>query len=504
MKRLFLNISMLATIAIGGNGCAKFLDEKPLTEVETNKYFKSAKDITAAMAGVYASFQQEMTGAGSGSTWGKYVFWGEARGDNYDRTQYNFAHAVEIASNGLSSSNAAANWSGLYRTIGRANNCIKYIPQVPQFDRTATKQVIDGNLAQSYAMRAMCYFWIVRIWGDAPIWLEPYTDVAEEPNRAREKAEDIYTKVIIPDLLKAYDLIPKTTTPSQWHIGEGAICAMLADVYMTRKDPDNAMVWFNNLFKAKAPSGKVFTGQSAADLVPQADWKKVFLNANTNENIWSIHWDFTVNGCACLPNSLYHSNSPLQIDSAVMTDWQAIQATDFRARQTVDFAASLRDRMQKYYAVPATGTIDWGAAKTKELPVYLVMYRLTDMMLLYAEAANQKDDMATALKWLNIVRTRAGLPAFLEGADTLSTKAKMENLLLNERRWELFGEGKRWFDLVRTGKAIEVMDPVLRRRQTRQWVPIVGWEGGTDKLLWPIHRTLIENNPLLKQNFPYN
>lgn len=504
MKRIFLNITLLATLAIAGKGCSKFLDERPLTEVETNKYFKTTKDINAAMAGMYASFQQEMTGGGTGSTWGKYIFWGEGRADNYDRTQYNFAHAVEIASNGLSSSNAASNWTGLYRTIGRANNCLKYIPKVPDYDRSATKAIVDANMAQAYAMRAMCYFYIVRLWGDAPIWLEPYTDIAEEPKRPRESKEKIYNDVIIADLKKAYDLIPKNATPSQWYINEGAICAMLADVYMTRQNYDDAMIWFNNLFKAKAPTGKVFAGQSASDLASQADWKKIFLNGNTIENIWSIHWDFKVNGCACLPNSIYHSNSPLQIDSAVLKDWGDAQATDFRARQTVDFSAQLRDRMQKYYSVPATGAINWSDNAVKELPVYLVMYRLSDMMLMYAEAANKKGDANTAIKWLNITRQRAGLAPFAEGTDTVSTMDKIEMRLLTERRWELFGEGKRWFDLVRTHKAIEVMDPVLRQRQRRQFVPIVGWDGGEDKLLWPIHRTLIENNPLLKQNFPYN
>ena len=50
MKKTFLNIALLATLAITGNGCKKFLDERPLQEVEVDKYFKSTKDITAAMA----------------------------------------------------------------------------------------------------------------------------------------------------------------------------------------------------------------------------------------------------------------------------------------------------------------------------------------------------------------------------------------------------------------------------------------------------------------------
>lgn len=503
MKKIILNITMLATIVLSGAGCKKFLDERPFTQVPTDSYFKSSKDIAAAVAGVYASFQIEMTGNGTGSTWGKYHFWGDARADNFDRTQYNFSHVNELASNGLTAGNAASNWTGLYRTIGRANNCLKYIPLVPQYDNKATQKVVDENMAQCYAMRAISYFYIVRLWGDAPIWLEPYTDVNEDPKKPRESKDKILREIIIADLEKAYELIPKNATPSQWYIGEGAICAILADVYMWMGEETEALKWFANLFKAKSPTGKVYKGMNETDLATQADWKNIFINANTVENIWSIHWDFTVNGCACTPVSIYHSNSPLQIDSIVLNDWGAIQETDLRARQTIDFNAPLRDRLLKFYPMPASGNPVWNDA-TKQLPVYLTMYRLTDMMLLYAEALNQTGDPVNALKWLNIVRVRAGLPAYLDTDPEVNTQEALQDALLNERRYELFGEGKRWFDLVRTRKVQEVMDPVLILRQRRQLVEEVGFGSDERKWLWPIHRTLIEDNPQLKQNEPYN
>ncbi|MBO9632784.1 MAG: RagB/SusD family nutrient uptake outer membrane protein [Chitinophagaceae bacterium] len=504
MKKTILNIALLATIVVGGNGCKKFLEEKPLEKVEISRYFKSVRDINASVAGVYASFQQEMTGGGDSKTWGKYHYWGEARADNFDKTQYYTAYSNEIAFNGLSSGNAAATWAGLYRTIGRANNCIKYIPQVPEFDRQATKAIIDANMAQVYAMRAMSYFYIIRLWGDAPIWLEPYTDVYAEPKRAREPKQKIIDEIIIPDLQKAYDLIPKNATPVQWYIGEGAISAIMADVYMWLNQPDKAMPWFQNLFKAKSPAGKVYNGQVKEDLVAWTDWKKIFLNANTIENIWSIHWDYAVNGCACTPVSIYHNNSPLKLDSVVYKDWPLITPADLRAKETIDFnAGSLQDRLLKFYPKPTTGNPVWND-DTKKLPVYLVMYRLSDMMLLYAEAANQLGDAPTALKWLNIVHERAGLGTFKADSSAIDTPDKMERMLLRERRYELFGEGKRWFDLVRTGTVEEVMDPILKIRQTRAGADLVGFGDDKRRYYWPINRTLIENNPLLIQNLPYN
>jgi hypothetical protein len=132
------------------------------------------------------------------------------------------------------------------------------------------------------------------------------------------------------------------------------------------------------------------------------------------------------------------------------------------------------------------------------------MYRLADQYLLYAEALNKKGDLANALKYLNLIHVRAGLPAYT--AAQFTTMAAMENAILQERQYELFGEGKRWFDLVRTDKVYEVMDPIMISRQIFQGAAQTGF--GVDKsdkrkYLWPLHRNVLNANPLLVQNPPY-
>ncbi len=503
MKKIIYT-AVLASVLFANYGCKKFLNEKPLSQVPIDKYFKSVKDITAAMTGVYTSFQQEMTGGGTDKTWGKYHYWGEGRTDNFDRSQYSTSNTVEMSLNELTSNNGAANWSGLFRTIGRANNCIKYIPLVPDYDPNATPAIINNNMAQAYALRAMSYFYIVRLWGDAPIWTEPYTDINQPPARKRESKDKIFDEIIIPDLTRAYNLVPKTGShPGVWYISEGAICAIMADVYMWRKDYPNALIWFTNLFKAKNPSGKVYRGLDATDLAAAVDWKKIFTTAATTENIWSIHWDFTVNGCACLPVSIFHNNSPMKIDSTVFKDWPAVTA-DLRAKQTIDVASSsLQDRLYKYYPAPSSGNPAWND-DTKKVPVYLVMYRLTDMYLLYAEALNKTSNGTDALRYLNYIRVRAGLAAYNSADPAVNTPEALERAIISERRWELYGEGKRWFDLVRTNKVNEALDPTLKLRQIRQGYPPTGFGSNADKLLWPIFRSVLEDNKLLVQNNSYN
>ncbi|OQP47326.1 oxygenase [Niastella yeongjuensis] len=504
MKRTAHILFYLSTLIIAG-GCKKFLTEEPLSQVPVENYFTKQKDINAAITGMYASLQDEMTGDGSGN--GNYFYWGEGRSDNFDRSQYPNSAITELSLNQLTSGNFTSDWSGLYRTINRANLAIKNIPLVQKYDINVTNVFRDNSLAQCYAMRALCYFYIVRIWGDAVIRTEPYESIAENASVPRESKDKIINELIIPDLQKAYGLIQKNQKPIVWNIGEATIAAILSDVYMWQKDYANAITWMKNVFIAQGPKGTKYNGASGADLEPTSTWKNLFINPTaTNEAIWSIHWDQLVNECACLPVSISNNNNPIRIDSLLHSNWKA-NPTDTRVAKSIDTLLGLGhiDKVTKYYNLAGlsfpTGS---GAPDQRSYNVYLTMYRLGDIYLSYAEALNKTGDRSNALKYLNFIRVRAGLPAYLITDPAVAAEADMEDTILKERQLELFAEGKRWFDLVRTDHVKKVMDTVLIVRQQRYGAPAVGFGDDMRKLVWPIHRQVIEDNKTIEQNLPYN
>jgi len=141
------------------------------------------------------------------------------------------------------------------------------------------------------------------------------------------------------------------------------------------------------------------------------------------------------------------------------------------------------------------------AAVGTDKNVYLPMYRLADMYLLYAEALNKSGDRPNALKYLNVVHQRAGLPAYVIGQ--VNTETSMEDTLLVERQKELFAEGKRWFDLVRTDHVLQIMDPILKQRQSQAGADTTGFGNDKRKYLWPLHRNVLNANSQLVQNPPY-
>lgn len=518
MKKI-IAICILGTVMSLG-GCKKFLEEKPLSQVSLDQFYRTKFDVDAAMAGMYSAFQIEMIGekVNTGKQYTeKYLYWGEYRADNFDRfVIYTRPYVDEVVLNSLTPTNQFSDWTGLYNVIGRANNNIKYIPKAAAIDSRITTEIVNSYLSQSYALRAMSYFYLVRVWGDAVVRLEPYEDLSQPSEAARTPKDQVINDVIIPDLMKAYDLTVKGAKPVVWNLGEGAICAMLADVYMWKKDYPNAIIWIKKLFDAKSPTGSTYTGLNETNLQPAATWKSIFTSpASSQEAIWSIHWDYLKNGCACMQSSWSPNNKEIVVDEDIWAKWfqpeylVTTRTTDIRPRQTADvFVAQPkpnRDRFIKWYPTAASPVAadPWPATRETE-PVYLTMYRLADMYLLYAEALNGNNDLPNALKYLNFVRKRAGVAEYLITNPLVSTKTAMEDAILNERQLELFGEGKRWFDLVRTDHVKQVMDPVLKRRQLAGGnLEAPGFVDPVRRVYWPLHRNVLNSNTKLKQTPGY-
>ena len=119
--------------------------------------------------------------------------------------------------------------------------------------------------------------------------------------------------------------------------------------------------------------------------------------------------------------------------------------------------------------------------------------RLPDIMLLKAEALVKLNDLNGALALVNAVRARVGL-----GPKTGSTPDVVNKIIADERRMELAFEGHRWYDLVRTGKAIEVMNA-----QTGGSGNNLNYNVQPFRLLMPIPQNQIDLNPRLDQNPGY-
>lgn len=525
MKNVFI-YAILGLILIVGS-CKKLVDEQPKSDGTLDQFFKTIYDANAAMAGMYGAFQQTMVGEAQFNN--RYTYWGEGRSDNMERQQqYSNNSTTELHLNTLSANNSYSDWSPLYTVIGRANLNILKFPDINKYAAAGSKDVIDQPtllryLSECYAMRAVCYFYIVRLWGDAPIRTAPYLDISQEPAQPRDPKDSVMAQVIR-DATTAYNLVAKGANANVWYVNEAAICALLADAYMWTKDYNNAIKWEQNLFKAKSPTGKLYnpsasaligSGGAATDLETTTSWKTPFVTpAASIESIWNIHWDVTANGCPCMAGiSPSVNNTPFVVSTELWSGVWSKDTADIRPKSSFDVTKSNHDRVWKWFPGSFGPTGPKGSytlanpnfytdGSSTTTTVYLPMYRLADQFLLYAEALNKIGDRTDALKYLNLIHTRAGLKPYV--ASQFPDDPSMENAILQERQWELFGEGKRWFDLVRTDHVIQVMDPILRNRQKVANADTVGFGGDKRKYLWPINRNILNANPKITQNPPYS
>ncbi|MBV9988593.1 MAG: RagB/SusD family nutrient uptake outer membrane protein [Chitinophagaceae bacterium] len=478
MKRsIYLSIVLLG---IGFAGCKKQLDQQPISDLSSSSFWKTAEHALAGNAAIYDGMQKTFSGS--------FTEWGDARSDNftYGGTGEN---QINVALNGLNSTTGTANWNNLYTTIGRANVAIKYLPGIP--DLTEVQR--NNYLAQAYAGRAFMYFWAVRLWGAVPVRLLPYENVEESPNLPRSPADSVLNSVILTDLLKAAALVDKTAV-STFEINYGSILSMLTEVYLWQKDYAKVLSTTDQLIALNRYS-----------LVPAANYKDIFVTGTTKENIWSLNWSYLVDGGNGLGGKIGSSDqtSNYYIDSIPLLKWEN-NKVDIRRGIAYDttIANALQRIIQIWKFYPADVTTGKPIVPSRaQNETKLPFYRWADILLMRAEALNKTNDKTNAFVLLNQVRTRAKANSL--NAASYTTQLDVETAILDERQLELFAEGKRWFDLVRTGRVLSVMDPVIKQRQKNLGISQTGFSDAR-KILWPVSRDALTRDPLLIQNPPYS
>ncbi|ASZ11119.1 RagB/SusD family nutrient uptake outer membrane protein [Chitinophaga pendula] len=473
--------SLLLLIICSSVACKKFLDEPSRTDLPAEKFWRNPDDAKLGVAAIYDGVQKTLSG--------NYTDWGDARSDNFTWGGTG-ENQINITLNGLNPTMGVADWTSLYRTVSYCNLAIKYLPTIELLPATER----DNYLAQAYAIRGLMYFYAVRLWGNVPVRTIPYEDINQDPRIAQSTADDVMNNVILPDLNKAYELSDKRITSPVWYVNSGAILAMLTDAYLWKKD----------YAKVLENSTKLMALNRYA-LEATENWKKMFVEPASypKENIWSLQWNALKDGGNGISKIGSGSNtSNYHIDSTVFLRFEA-DTNDIRRGYTYDTLVPERGervtQIAKFYAYGPNGNVLY--PNNNENEAKLPMYRFADVLLMRAEALNMTGDKGGAIALVNQVRRRARAKQ-LNAADYNSPK-EVEKVILDERQLELFAEGKRWFDLRRTDRVVEVMDPILRYRQSQQGMEAVGF-GDIRKVLFPISRSALTNNTLLVQNKPYS
>lgn len=468
MKKIIYILILCSGILLG---CGDdFLDRTPISNPNEGDFYQSKKDIET---GLWAAYNSLYTLYGPESL---PSFFGELMSDNAfsDNAAGRVQDYEGFDNHAMSDDNelVLGYWNNYYKALYTINNIIASTEKL-DFDNR------DALIGEAKFLRALYYFDMVRAWGDIPLVTSPIS-ISESYAQGRTPKADVYNQIVA-DLTFCASKLPAKA--SQRFVGAAtsdAANALLGKVYLTMGD------------KAKA-SETLLKVYGKFSLVSYAAlWDKT--KKNGAESIFEIQYK----GGKSNPYSKYWAMfSPL--DNRIVTAWgggmNQVTPDLWNAYETGDPRRAIS--IQDGYKTASGVTVDikfpikWKDA-TAEVDGLreaadnnFIVLRYADVLLMLTEATGDA-------KYMNEVRNRVGLPAY--GTSGYPSKYNTVPLACeHERQIELALEFHRWFDLIRTGRAISVIKSCSKNISIN-----------ADQLLLPIPLEVITQNPdVITQNEAY-
>lgn len=465
------------------SSCSKDFLERPSQNSPTlDNYYTNAEEVNAATGYLY------------NQVWSSYIdkayncigdiLSGNAlspAGDpNYGNNTYVYYTVQSTDANLLNA------WQSFYKVVGNATVLIK------SFREKGNADYLKQGIAEARFMRGVAYFYIARVFGDAPIVDDPIQLAGSgNYNVPRYKQSDVL-RYALEDLQAAAEDLSETAY-QKGRITKYSAIGMQAKIYLYQKDYANA-------------AAKALEVMNSGKYALYPDYEKMFTSieaSNNEESLFALQW--LGSGGYSYSNALqaYYAPAPLLKPdfntgySSVIPSIDVLKAYEFgdkRKRQSVmthgytnaawtnanfpngfvydttwkssnDDATKIktnsRANILKYVIGPKSVGASFDTQGGNDMCLYMLRY--ADILLIYAEAilgSNASTSDAQALAAFNKVHTRAGL-----GAVTSLTS----DMILKERRVEFAFEGDYFFDIQRQGftKAKQILE--AQERGTYNW-----------------------------------
>lgn len=421
----------LVVVLVTCVSCKKsFLDLTSPTGVSPEEALKSEADVLLAVRGMYAGLRTGMsigTSSYAPDAFGRTIpLLGDVMADNAYQSSFNSGryNAYNSYSFAVSDGNAVGFWGSMYQVILRANNILNTtLPQTV---------AMDQYKGEAYAVRALCYFALVRYFA------RPYTDdptkwgvpivLTYDPNNKplRSRTSEVYT-LILSDLNEASKLMTTYTNSSQF--SKYAAKALLAKVYLT----------MGNMANAKTAALDVITNGGFKP-VEAADYTGYWTNASFRTDKLETILEVSSDAVGNLGfDALGHIYSQGGYGDFLVSDslYKLFEATDVRKAL---YPQGTRQGVAGVF-VAKYPSISNDRSDTKIL-------RLSEMYLIAAEASVGIDEVE-ARNYVNYITSRRNATAISSSGTTLFED------IITERRKELAFEGDRYPDLQRLKRDIK-------------------------------------------------
>lgn len=437
--------------------CEKFLTVNPPYTQDVENFFQSPEDYNRALTGAYDMLQSSFLTLWIGEIASDNAI---AGGESVNDSQG--LHQIDNMTHGGVNNELRNVFRWNYTGITRANYILEHKDNIDFAGK-------DHILAEAKFLRAYYYFELVKYFGDVPLIIDKRIGIEEALQIPRTPKAEVYAQ-IEKDFSESAQVLNSIAT-QKGRATKGAALAFLGKVYLYQNKFTEAASTFDEVIN----SGNYNLISNYKDLFSVA-------NENNSETVFDVQYTGLEGGSygclICLEGNaavgfqgIRQYNGPVYGDGnsynlPTKALYDAFSPIDKRREATIldidAFIASQPNPSSISYAKGAGGHTGYYNNKyikrqgeiglpDNDLtsPVNYRVMRYADVLLMAAEAHFQTGNSGKAQSLVNLVRSRAGIPGL---------SVNSINLIYKERRFELSGEGLRFFDLVRTGQAADFID----------------------------------------------
>ncbi len=537
--------------------CDDFLSIEPQNDIVLEKYWTEEADVYSVLNSCYAQLE-------SNDCLRRMVVWGELRSDNMTNGSGTSQNLNNILKENILETNDLVNWQSFYSVINRCNTVIFYAPGVNEIDPNFTDAELRATIAEATTIRALCYFYLIRTFRDVPFVVEPSNDDTQQYQIPATPFDEVLDKLItdvesvMNDAVRSYgeESIENTCRITRW-----ACYSLLADMYLWKGEWEKCIYYCDLVIDQKIKEYEEDYEENPTTLTTELygkfplisestnnsnyagnTYNEIFGKGNSFESIFELNFVNNQSVTNSTVSSFYGSNSSktgqIGVPTYLYKDAYA-GLNDYFTKTDCRYLENMTEVNSKVYVSKyvnqtvsfRTSTTTGGqpsvnsTARSNQYANWII-YRLTDVMLMRAEAEVELAGDVTSEETLTEEQTLHYRNAFncvtavwkrannkrVATTDTLvfddyaTSKTAMENLVLDERQRELMFEGKRWFDLVRIsrrdGDNTRLINKVLPKFTENASVIRIKL-ATQDVLYWPYYKEELKQNPYLTQNPAY-
>ena len=551
--------AMLLAVSAQGllSSCDDFLTIEPQNESVLENFWTEEADVNSVLYSCYAKMA-------SVDCMKRMIVWGESRSDNMVTGSGAPNDLMQIFKENILETNGYTNWQCFYETINRCNTVLHYAPEVNAIDPNFTDAELRATIAEVTTLRALCYFYLISTFRDVPYVTEPSIDDTQDYQIAATPFDEVLDRLIADleavknDAVRSYG---EDSDENKYRITRWSCYALLADLYLWKGEwqkcidycdlvinekiaehekgySENPTTWPVFLFDGYPLISETGANGNYAGIA----YGRIFGTGASFESLFELHCEQSNSGENKAVADFYGTSGMRngQIGAASFIYDGVFDGTNKYFAKTDSryleymFSSNNKAYISKYVyrTVSFNTTTTTGAAPRVDASIRTsadanwIVYRLTDVMLMRAEAeiemagnvepgsmlseeqmGHYRNAFATILAvWKRANNKRTSTSDLLKFDDYSGSRTDMENLLLEERQRELLFEGKRWFDLVRFSRRDKDNTRLLQKvtPKFQENASVIRVKLATqDALYWPYNREEIKQNPYLVQNPAY-